>query len=88
MKKKIVGIVPQAEPFDTDNVYDDKYHFVNTYCVRAAEAGLEPIGVLPVDKKIRSSVLDLCDCFLIQGGASFVSFRSFYLPFTPFFYRR
>ncbi len=69
MKKKIVGIVPQAEPFDTDNVYDDKYHFVNTYGVRAAEAGLDPIGVLPVDKKIKSSVLDLCDCFIIQGGS-------------------
>lgn len=65
---KIVGIVPFASGFDTENVYEDKYFFTNTYGVRAVEAGLSPIGVLPVDREIKGSVLSLCDCFLLIGG--------------------
>ena len=70
MGNKTVGIVPFAEPFTTDNVYADKYFFTNTYCQRVHDVGLNPIGVLPVDRKLRGSVLELCDCFVIQGGAN------------------
>ena len=70
MSKKIVGIVPFSDPFNTDNVYADKYFLTNTYGQRAVDAGLNPIGVMPVDKKIQGSVLDLCDCFIIQGGSN------------------
>ena len=68
MSKKTVGIVPWAEPFDTENLYDDKYHFVNSYNIRAVEAGLIPLGILPVDKRIPEGVLNACDCFIINGG--------------------
>ena len=65
---KTVGIVPFASGFDTDKTYEDKYFFTNTYGVRAVEAGLSPIGVLPVDREITGSVLSLCDCFILIGG--------------------
>lgn len=70
MSSKIVGIVPFANPFTTDNVYADKYFLTNTYGERAADVGLNPIGVMPVDLKIQGSVLELCDCFMIQGGSN------------------
>lgn len=50
MKK--VGIVPTADLFYTDNVYDDKYQFPNTYVTRAVEAGMLPIGILSVDGRV------------------------------------
>lgn len=68
MKQKIVGIVPFSEKFDTEYLYEDKYHFANTYGLRATEVGLSPIGVLPVNRKIVGQVLEMCDCFIIIGG--------------------
>ena len=67
--QKVIGIVPAAPLFEeTDNRYDDKYSFSDTYCVRVTEAGMLPIGVLPVGGRIRNRILDLCDAFIIQGG--------------------
>lgn len=71
MKQKVVGIVPYAPDFGkNESRYEDKYHFTDTYEVRAYEAGLLPIGVLPVEGRIRTDILDLCDCFIIQGGSN------------------
>ena len=54
MKQKVVGIVPYAPDFGkNESRYEDKYHFTDTYEVRAYEAGLLPIGVLPVEGRIR-----------------------------------
>lgn len=66
MKK--VGIVPTADLFYTDNVYDDKYHFPNTYVKRAVEAGLLPVGILSVDGRVVKESLPECDCFILVGG--------------------
>ena len=66
MKK--VGIVPTADLFYTDNVYDDKYHFPNTYVKRAVEAGMLPIGILSVDGRVIKESLEECDCFILVGG--------------------
>ena len=65
---KRVGIVPTADLFYTDNVYDDKYHFPNTYVTRAVEAGMMPIGILSVDGRVVRESLELCDCFILCGG--------------------
>lgn len=71
MKQKVVGIVPYAPDFGkSESRYDDKYHFTDTYCVRAHEAGLLPVGVLPVEGRIKTDILDLCDCFILQGGSN------------------
>lgn len=66
MKK--VGIVPTADLFYTDNVYDDKYHFPNTYVKRAVEAGMIPVGILSVDGRVVKESLNDCDCFILCGG--------------------
>lgn len=65
---KRVGIVPTADLFYTDNVYDDKYHFPNTYVTRAVEAGMMPIGILSVNGRVVKESLELCDCFILCGG--------------------
>ena len=71
MKQKVVGIVPYAPDFGkNESRYEDKYFFTDTYEVRAYEAGLLPIGVLPVEGRIRTDILDMCDCFIIQGGSN------------------
>jgi len=68
--KVTVGIVPTLkQPFgSTDNRYMDFYCFTDTYCVRAYEAGLLPIGVLPIENRIKTDILELCDAFILQGG--------------------
>ena len=70
--KKVVGIVPTlTEPFGSaESRYGDFYKFTDTYCVRALEAGLLPVGVLPVENRIRTEILDLCDVFILQGGTT------------------
>lgn len=69
--KKVVGLVSTSQWFgSTKNRYDDFYKFTDTYCERLAAAGVTPLGVLPVGEFIRTDVLDLCDAFLLQGGAS------------------
>ncbi len=76
MKQKVVGIVPYAPDFGiNESRYEDKYFFTDTYEVRAYEAGLLPIGVLPVEGRIRTDVLDLCDCFIIQGGSNISAYH-------------
>ena len=67
--QKIIGIVPMSPVFgETENRYDDKYLFTDTYGVRVMEAGMLPVGVLPVEGRIRTNVLELCDGFILQGG--------------------
>ena len=67
--RKVIGIVPTAPLLmETENRYDDKYMFTDTYEVRVAEAGMVPVGVLPVEGRIRTDVLELCDAFVVQGG--------------------
>ena len=65
-----VGLVPTADLFYTEHVYDDKYHFPDTYVIRATEAGMMPIGILPVSGRITSDILPECDCFILCGGKS------------------
>ena len=72
---KRVGIVPTADLFYTDNVYDDKYHFPNTYVTRAVEAGMMPIGILSVDGHVVKESLNDCDCFILCGGKSIWPFH-------------
>lgn len=65
---KIVGIVPGARLFGSDDPYEDYYFFVNNYMRRVTENGGTPIGLLSVDGKIVEDALPLCDAFLLCGG--------------------
>lgn len=68
-RQKVAGIVPTLPVFEeTDNRYEDKYLFYDTYPERALEAGMLPVGVLPVRGRIRTDILEMCDAFIIQGG--------------------
>jgi len=70
-----VGIVPSADWLKTDSIYDDKYHFVNSYVQRIVKVGGLPIGVLPLDGRIQTNILDECDAFLIQGGSGIYGYQ-------------
>lgn len=68
MAKKVIGIVPSAALFETEDPYLDQYRFVNHYGKRIVENGGIPVGILPVDGRVEPSALELCDGFLLCGG--------------------
>lgn len=67
--KKIVGIVPTAKLFQTDDLYSDNYIFVNNYIKRVVENDGIPVGIVSEDGYAIDEELGLCDSFLICGGA-------------------
>ena len=74
--KKVIGIIPNAPLYgETENRYDDHYVFCDTYVVRVREAGMIPVGILPVEGRIRTEALDLCDAILLQGGKYVLSYH-------------
>ena len=74
--KKIIGIVPKGELFDMEkSTMSDKYELGNNYIKRVTEAGGIPIGIAPVDGWVSEKVLDLCDGFVVQGGAEFYPYH-------------
>ena len=66
--KRIVGIVPTARLFETDDYYQDNYVFVNNYGLRVWQNGGVPMGVLAGDGLAFEEALDRCDALLICGG--------------------
>jgi len=67
--KKVVGIVPTARLFQNDDFYADNYIFVNNYIKRVVENGGIPVGIVSEDGYAIGEELELCDSFLICGGA-------------------
>ena len=67
--KPIVGVVPTAHLFETDDFYKDNYIFVNNYGKRIAENGGVPMGLLASDGQAFEDALERCDAFVICGGA-------------------
>ena len=65
---RVVGIVGNASLFETDDLYQDRYSFVNHYMLRVQKNGGIPIGLLPVDGHLSEDSLALCDAILICGG--------------------
>jgi len=73
---KIIGIVPATDPVDlTQSNRSDIYKLGNNYIKRATEAGFTPIGLAPADNWLTEEALDLCDAFLVQGGAEFYPYH-------------
>ncbi len=68
MKKQLIGIVPTAKLFDTDDYYKDNYIFVNNYAKRVAANGGIPLGLLADDGYALDGALDACDAFVFCGG--------------------
>lgn len=64
----VIGIVPTARLFDTEDPYKDQYIFVNNYVKRILENGGVPLGMLSADGRVAEASLELCQGFLLCGG--------------------
>lgn len=73
---KLVGIAPRSFVLEenTTNV-QDVYHLGNNYTKRVIEVGGTPIGLAPVDNWLTEEALEMCDSFLVQGGAHFFPYH-------------
>ena len=72
---KIIGIVPGASLFGSDDLYEDKYFFVNNYAKRIRACGGTPVGILCEDGYVIPECLDLCDGFVFTGGSRFFPYH-------------
>ena len=76
MKKKIIGVVPRADLGDMSlSNMNDIYKVGNNYVKRVTQAGCVPIGLAPVDYWLAEEALEMCDGFLVQGGADFYDYH-------------
>lgn len=74
--KKLIGIAPASligKP--EESCMQDIYKLGNNYTKRVVEAGCTPIGLAPADNWLSEEALDLCDGFLVQGGAEFYPYH-------------
>lgn len=72
---RIVGVVPGAKLFGSEDLYADHYLFVNGYPKRIAACGGTPIGILSSDGTVIPEALTLCDSFVFCGGARFYPYH-------------
>lgn len=73
---KIVGIAPKSLVLDENiSCVEDYYRLGNNYIKRIAEVGGTPIGLAPVDNWLSEESLEMCDSFLVQGGAEFYPYH-------------
>lgn len=68
MSMRMIGVVPSARLFETDDLYQDNYLFVNHYAKRVSAHGGAPLGILPVDGRACEQALEACDALLFCGG--------------------
>ena len=74
--KKIIGIVPasiMATPEESS--MKDYYKLGHNYIKRTVEAGGIPVGLAPCNDWVTEEALDMCDGFLVQGGAEFYPYH-------------
>ena len=68
---RIIGVVPGAKLFGSEDLYADQYLFVNGYPKRILANGAVPVGILSSDGYAAEESLSLCDAFVFCGGARF-----------------
>lgn len=74
--KKIIGIAPAPVIGNADDCSMLSYYKLgNNYINRASEAGCVPIGLAPVNLWLHEEALEMCDGFLVQGGAEFYPYH-------------
>ena len=74
--KKIIGIAPaplMGGP--EESCAADHYKMICNYVNRVHEAGCTPIGLAPVNYRLTEEALELCDAFVVQGGAEFYPYH-------------
>lgn len=73
---KIIGVAPKSLTIKENNsCMQDYYQLGNNYIKRVTEAGGVPVGLCPVDNWLSEEQLDMCDAFLVQGGAEFYDYH-------------
>lgn len=72
---RIIGIVPGAKLFGSEDLYADQYLFVNSYPKRISENGGIPAGVLSADGYVIQDSLECFDAFVFCGGARFYPYH-------------
>ena len=72
---RIIGVVPGAKLFGSEDLYADQYLFVNGYPKRISVCGGTPIGILSSDGYVIERALELCDAFVFCGGARFYPYH-------------
>ena len=72
---RIIGVVPGAKLFGSEDLYADQYLFVNGYPKRISACGGTPIGILSSDGYVIERALELCDAFVFCGGARFYPYH-------------
>jgi len=73
---KRIGIVPASFIGDPEkSCMADYYKLGHNYIKRTVEAGCTPIGLAPADNWLTEDALDLCDGFVVQGGAEFYPYH-------------
>ena len=74
--KKIIGIAPASLIGNPDeSCMKDFYKLGNNYINRTVEAGCTPIGLAPSNNWLTEEALEMCDGFLVQGGAEFYPYH-------------
>ena len=74
--KRIIGIAPASFIGDpAKSCKEDIYELCNNYVKRTVDAGCTPVGLAPVDNWLTEESLELCDGFLVQGGAEFYPYH-------------
>ncbi len=54
---------------------EDQYRLCNNYIKRTVDAGGIPVGLAPCNGWLTEEALDICDGFLVQGGAEFYPYH-------------
>ena len=67
---RIIGVVPGAKLFGSEDLYADQYLFVNGYPKRISACGGTPIGILSSDGYVIERALELCDACLLYTSPS------------------
>ena len=74
--KKIIGVAGAPSIGDPEkSCMSDFYRLGNNYIKRVIEAGATPIGLAPYDFWLTEEALEMCDGFLVQGGAEFYPYH-------------
>lgn len=68
-----IGIVPNVKI--SNNPYEYKYSFINSYCEKLINNNAVIIGILLNNNKLPYEILSLCDGFLFPGGIKLEKFH-------------
>ena len=82
---RIIGVVPGAKLFGSEDLYADQYLFVNGYPKRILANGAVPVGILSSDGYAAEESLSLCDDLYSAAGHGFIRtiFRSWSMLPNP-----